>query len=652
MDIKILDSWLREYLDTGATPQKIAEYMSLCGPSIERIEKLEEDKVYNIEVTTNRVDMMSVYGIAREASVILPQFGVKASLKKLNPPKPKTPSKSLPFRIEPNEDLVRRSMGIVLNKIENRETPDWMRKRLEASGIRSLNAIVDITNYVMTEVGHPCHVFDYDLIKNHLIVIRSSKKGEKIVGLDDKTYMLPEGSIVFDDGTGKIIDLPGILGTKNSVVNENTKQILFFIDNGDPTRIRKTSMTTGIRTVAATLNEKGIDPNLAETALFRGVELYQKVCKAKIASKVYDVYHNPPKTHEVRVGKELIDKKIGIDTSATRITTVLKDLGFGVSWKGNMLSVLVPSFRSQDIKIPEDVIEEIARIYGYHNLPSELMTGHLTGRASSPQFAFEEKVKNYLAGWGGVEVYTLSLVPKEYVNPSALKLKNPLGSDSEYLRTGMMSSLVAAAKENLGTAEVFHLFEMANIYLPKKNDLPEERLMLAGIFEGYSFRDAKGVIEALLTKLAIKTEFTAEEVKDFAAGKCVALHVGKEVVGYIGYTESSNHVYYEFEVKKLFALAQKGLKYEPIPKYPAQIEDLTIVFPDKTKIGDVVTDMVSVDPLIKEIRYVGDFKNNYTFNIRYQSDKSSLTDKEVENVRKKILQKVKQKFGGEIKDQF
>src|SRR5260221_1504967 len=307
MNIQILHSWLLEYLDTNATPAKIGEYLSLCGPSVEKIEKRGNDWLYDIEVTTNRVDMMSVYGIAREAAVILPQFGVKASLKPLKSKVPQFPKISLPLTIKSNDTLVKRTMGVVFTDIKNWKTPDWMKTRLEASGIRSLNAVIDITNYVMTEIGHPCHVFDYDLIKNHTIIIRESKKGEKIIGLDNKTYTLPEGSIVFDDSTGTIIDLPGIMGTKNSVVNDDTKTVLFEIENNDPVRIRKASMTTGIRSVAATLNEKGVDPELAEKAMLRGIELFQELTGATIASKIYDHYAKPYMAKKITLSKSFID---------------------------------------------------------------------------------------------------------------------------------------------------------------------------------------------------------------------------------------------------------------------------------------------------------------------------------------------------------
>ncbi len=650
MNIQILHSWLLEYLETNATPKKIGECLSLCGPSVERIEKYGNDWRYDIEVTTNRVDMMSVYGIAREAAVILPQFGIKASLKPLNPEKPSVPKENLPLIIKSNEKLVKRTMAIVLNDIKNWNTPDWMKTRLEASGIRSLNAVIDITNYVMTEVGHPCHVFDYDLIKTHKIVIRESKKGERIVGLDDKTYTLPEGSIVFDDGDGEIIDLPGIMGTKNSVVNDTTKQILFFIDNNDPVKIRKTSMTTGIRTVAATLNEKGVDPELAEIALLRGIELYQKTCQAQVVSKIYDNYPKPYNKKQIAIRKSFIEEKIGVEIQKSRIETILKDLEFGVKWMKDTLTVSIPSFRAQDVSIPEDIVEEVARIYGYHNLPTRLMIGEIPEPLVDAPFDFELKTKRILQMLGGTEVYTHSLVSGKDVNSSnALKLKNPLGSDSEYLRTSLSASLTKAAKDNSGEKEPFHLFEMANVYTPKKRDLPEEKMMLAGIFANTTFREAKGVVESLLEQLHIRYEFHVEDNSYFLPNHRIKITSDKKEFGDFGVLEN-NKIYYEFEVELLRQLHRSMPRYTPIPKYPAQVEDLTISIPERIKAGDVINRITETDLLISDVKLTDIYEDAYTFRVSYQHPEKTLTDREVEEIRTKILVELKKKFEVTIKD--
>ena len=291
MNIKIVDSWLREFLDTKASSSEIAKELSLTSVSVERTEKVENDLVYEIEVTTNRPDLMSVQGIAREAATVLKEQGIEAKYAEPKEFKIKPGDISFPIEIINDPELVNRVLAVVL-EVKIGQSPDKISKRLEASGIRSLNNVIDVTNYIMREVGHPCHVFDFDLIATKKMIIRRSKKDEVVTTLDGKQYRLMGDDIVADDGNGQIIDLLGVMGTQNSVVQDNTKRIIFFLDNNNPQNIRKTSMSLGIRTEAAVINEKGIDPELAMEAFERGIKLYEEIAEGKVISKVLDIYPN------------------------------------------------------------------------------------------------------------------------------------------------------------------------------------------------------------------------------------------------------------------------------------------------------------------------------------------------------------------------
>lgn len=648
MNLQITDSWLREYLATKAKPKDIAKYVSLCGPTFDRTTKAGKDWIYDIEVTSNRVDAMSVYGIAREIAAILPQFGVAARLERLNLAKPKTPRKSLPFKVVSNKNLVYRTIGVVVEDIKRWKSPEWMKQRLEAAGIRSLNSVVDITNYVMVEIGHPMHAFDYDKIPEATLIIRESKKGEKIVSLDNKKYSLPGGDIVFQSAKGEIIDLPGIIGTKNSVVSRNTKRVLFFVDNNDSSRIRKSSMILGIRTMAATINEKGVDRELGMQAIIRAVDLAQQVCGAKIASKIYDNYVSKTKPKSVVVNHDFIKSKLGIDIAKSQIGKILIGLGFETKWSGNILTTKVPSFRLNDVSIAEDIVEEIARIYGYHNLPSRIMEGEIPDSDYDSPFAFENKIRDLLVAAGGNEVYTYSLVPRHWVKDPYLKLKNPLGADTEYLRTSMEPSLVDAARQNKGEDDPYHLFEIANIYVAKSNALPEERMMLAGVMVGYSYRRAKGVVEMMLTRLGIEYKLLIEERIGFLPGGRVVVKSEDGRIGEYGVLEGDNF-YYEFDTGMLRQVGESVRTFIPIPKYPAQIEDITFKLPKQTRVGDVQHEVLQVKQIGKvELRDI--YKDSHTFRIWYQDVKKTLTDKEVVEIRKKVIGVVQNKFGGIVKD--
>ncbi|TXH01531.1 MAG: hypothetical protein E6P95_01615, partial [Candidatus Moraniibacteriota bacterium] len=283
MNILIPNSWLSEYLQTNATPQQFADAMSLTSVSIERIEKVGSDFVYDIEVTTNRPDLMSIVGIAREASAVLPQQGYTAKFKPHTIDHTPTTSKSDMLCISSDPTLINRIMAVVL-EIDLHASPEYISDRLTKTGIRSINNAVDVTNYIMREIGHPSHVFDYDRLNNHTLNIRRSKKGEKITTLDGKEYTLPGNDIVADDGNGTIIDLLGIMGTANSVVVDTTKRIVLFLDNNNHNLLRKTSMNLGIRTEAAVLNEKGVNPDIMLPTLVTGIELLKKYAGAKVIS--------------------------------------------------------------------------------------------------------------------------------------------------------------------------------------------------------------------------------------------------------------------------------------------------------------------------------------------------------------------------------
>lgn len=650
MDILILDSWLRELLDTKATPFEIAKYVSLCGPSVERIHKKGNDFIYDVEITTNRIDEVGIYGFAREASVILPRFGIPAKLKKINPSGNKYSFvKKVPYlNVVVDEKLCSRFTAVLIRNVKIGESNNLIKERLESADIRPINNVVDISNYLMLELGQPMHTFDYDKIKNAKMLLRESKKGEKITTLDNKEFTLPDGDIVIEDGEGRLIDLAGVMGGALSAVDENTKNVLLFVQTYDPVKIRRTSMGLAQRTMAATIFEKDTDPELVSEGVLYGIELF-KLHTGGIADKeILNIYPHPYKAKLVKLSFDYILSRLGVEITKKEITTYLQSLGFECKWSGNNLSVNIPSFRSHDVKEKEDILEEIARIYGYHNLPSHIMETAIPERPADPKFDFENKIKDILAGFGGSEVYTLALTSKEAAGEKALKVKNPLGPETEYLRTSLMPSLIEAASGNLGTVESFHLYEIANIYIQKTNDLPNEVTTLAGIFAGVNYQKAKGVVEALLCRLNILPQFKSEDSKGFGASKCAYIYSENIKIGKIGYPENKEYIYYEFELDNLAKASPKVKTFTPISKYPDQIEDITFKMPEKIKIGEVIESVKLVSKLIKNVELKDVYKNSLTLRIWYHDNQKTLTDSDVEEIRKKVIELVKNKFGGQI----
>lgn len=651
MNLLISDNWLREFLKTDATNKEIAKYLSLCGPSVEKTTKTEEGDIYGVEVTTNRVDSVSVYGIAREASAILPRFNKKAKLASLEAKSNyKFSSKVKYLNTDIDSKLCSRFTAILIKNVKLSGSSSIVKERLTASGIRPINNVVDISNYIMLEMGQPVHTFDYDKIKRHLMVLRESKKGEKITTLDGQTYTLSGGDIVIEDASEKLIDLCGIMGGKLSAVDENTKNVLLFVQNYNPAYIRNTSMKLAKRSEAAMLFEKGTDPQLVKAGILRAVDMFIKLTKGIPEKEILDLYPNPYKETTVSLSLEEINKKLGIEIAKKDILVILSPLGFNPSWEKNTLKVEIPSFRANDINIPEDIIEEIARIYGYHNLPSKLMSGAIPDKPKDSHFPFEDNVKNILKGYGGCEVYTLSLVSKEKTFKESLKLKNPLGPESEYLRGALIYSLKEAAEENLRDKEPFHLFEIANVYIPRLNDLPDEKMTLAGIFANTNYREAKGIIESLLSELNIKTDFVQEELKDFTPGQRVTIKVNGKIIGELGNLEETGLIYYEFDIETLNILSKNVKKYSPILQNPPQIEDITLSFPKKTRIGEIMSLITNHNSLITNVELRDIYNDSFTFRIWYQDPSKNLTDKEVEKIRNNILQTIKAKYGGYLKN--
>lgn len=649
MNIKILDSWLREYLDTKATPQVLAEKLSLTSVSVERVGPFgKNDFVYEIEVTTNRPDLMSIVGLAKEAAAILPQFNINANFIS---PKIKTfkPVDNLTIDIQNDSKLVNRICAVIL-EIEQKESPQHVKDRLEKAGIRSLNNLVDVTNYVMLEIGHPTHVFDYDRLTAKKLIIRESKKGEKIKTLDGKEHALNGGDIIADDGTGKIVDLLGIMGTENSVVTENTKRILFFTDNNEKNRIRKTSMSLAIKTEAATLNEKGVDPYLAKQAIERGIELYEKFANAKQLSKIIDIFPNIPKPKKVSVKIKKVNAILGIDIPAKTCVEILNRLGFKSTTTNKSIEAEIPTVRLNDVEIGEDLIEEIARVYGYHNLPSELLVSTQPSVVNLEQneFYFEKRVKDALKYWGFIEIYTYSMVSEEVFDgpiEEALEIANPLSEEWVYMRCTLVPSLLQILKENKRYKKV-KIFEIANVYEKQEAKLPKETRMLAGVLldEDNSFYKVKGVIEQLFADL----EISNIEFKKRREGLGTEVRIGKEYVGEIEVLDE-NLVDFELNFETLIKHATLKKIYKPLSKFPPILEDISLVVDEDIESGDIIKEIKKQSNLIVSVELLDMYENSRTFHMSYQAKDRNLTNEEVGEIREKIIKAVKQKFQAEVK---
>lgn len=648
MNIKILDSWLKEYVKTKATPQKIGELLSLSSVSVEKIEPKNNDFIYDIEVTTNRPDLMSVIGIARETTTVLKQSGIEAEFIPLKLSRPQTPVKDL-IEIKSDPKLVNRICAVVMDvKVE--DTPKVLKDRLETSGTRSLNNLIDVTNYVMKAIGHPTHVFDFDRLDTKTLTIREAKKGEAIKTLDEKEYFLKGGEIVAVNDKNEIVDLLGIMGLQNSVVTEKTKRILYFINNNEPTKIRKASMSLGIRTEAAIVNEKKLDRELAYDALLYGIELYKKLANGEIASNIIDIYANKLHKKTIGVPLEKVNKLIGINIDPGKTIKALSDLGFKARLSNRRIEVDVPSFRIGDIEIEEDVIEEIARIYGYHNLPSELPAQtQVTTHKFTNEFYWEKRVKEAMKYWGFTECYTYSMVSEGLFEghlEDAVEIKNPLTEDFVYMRKTIVPSLLKVVSENK-VSEQIRIFEIANVYNKRPKDLPEEILTFAGVIKKnkVSFYEVKGIIEELVLDLGIRNLNFKDSQK---TGNGASVFLGKEYLGEIEILDA-NLIDFELNFELLLKQANSKKEFKPLGKFPPIVEDLSIAVNQNVKTEDIITNVKSQSNLITQVSLKDTYEDSRTFHIIYQNPDKNLTNEEISKIRGRIITSLKNDFKASVR---
>ena len=642
MNIKISDNWLREYLKTEASPVDIAKLLSLCGPNVEYLVKAGEDYVYDIEITTNRVDQFSVLGIAREAAAILNNNGFKAEFIQPKIILPKIERNFVNLEISDKNNLVKRILAVVLTGVKVGESPTFIKDRLTKAGVRPLNNLVDITNYVMLEFGQPTHVFDLDRVKTNKLILRNAKKGEEIETLDRKKYLLNSEDVVIDDGTGKIIDLPGISGTSNSVVNKQTTRLIFFTELNYPLKIRRTSMTHGIRTLASTYNENEPDAVTAQNAFYRGIELFKQIVKATPTSQVYDINKQEQKEKLIGITVEDITNYINTKLEKAKIIGILKDLGFSYRQeKNNELIFAVPAYRQKDINIKQDIVEEVARIYGYHNIKSVLPPFSYTSdpyiRAFSEKIEVEKTVKQFLSNIGFFEMYNYSMISKKlsetYGFKDSLCMINPMTVDLACFRQSLVPSLILNAKVNSQEKDLA-IFELANIYLPKKDSLPNEKSTLSLLYQNNYF-NLKGIFEALLHLGYIENVSykNCQKYNFLEKDRAVEIYIDNKYLGFLG--EVSKKVQHQLGIMKNLSVLELDFnlltKYfqtqtplSPGSKTTPIIEDITYKQSSKYNWLEVTTRLKKEFKDILKIEYLNKYENYISMRVYTVSNESIL----------------------------
>ena len=451
------------------------------------------------------------------------------------------------------------------------------------------------------------------------------------------------------------------MGAKNSAIKEPTKTVILFLQTYDALHIRRTMMYLAHRSEAGGLFEKGIDPELVLPAFSRGAELITELSGGTIASKLYDIYPKPYKSSLVSVSKTKTNAYIGIHLSDKEISEILAPLGFVTKITKDVITVIVPSFR-RDVTIDVDIIEELARIYGYHNIKSKLPATVPPIVIPDETLSWEEEIKIRLRDWGFTETYTYSMISEELMDlfkldkKKAYKITNPLLNEWVYMRPTLTPSLLQVIETNIDFHGELKLFELSMIYRYRSNDLPKEEPSLVVMWSGDRFLEAKGLAEALFLFLGIPFPLLIEKSshltwytdKALALGDYGALGVmDPTMLMQVGIRVPVTRLY--LDVSLLVRDANPLKKFIPIPKYPPSFEDLAFVVPHKTLIGPMIDAMKKVDQLIVDVSLLDSFENTRTFHVTYQSNSKNLTTEDIRPIREKLIGLVEHKFAGTLK---
>ena len=634
-----------------------------------------DDVIFEIDILPNRAhDCLSHLGVAREVAVLL-ESKIKNQKSNMDL-RISNSSKELEVKIK-NEELCRRYSAVIINSVKIKESPSWLKNRLESCDIRSINNIVDITNFVMLSIGQPIHAFDADKL-NGKIIVRNAKKGEKIVSLDENKYELTENDLVIADEKNPIA-IAGVMGGLETAVDENTKNIIFEAANFQGTNIRKTSSRLKLSSESSYRFEREIDPEIITSAIEMAVNLTKELSSGDIKDGVIDIYPSPEKRRNIKFNFSRIENLLGIEIEKEKVFSILTSLGFEVSQNDDEIEVLIPTFR-RDVEKANDIIEEIGRINGYEMIEEVFANVPMKSVIQDKTLLMEKDIRKTLEGLGFFEVYNYSFLGEKEISGVQLKiedhleLQNPLSEEFMFMRTSLLPDLLNNTRDNLKHRDSFKLFELGRIYLKDSKDNVDERKILSGIMVNKNqketlFYNTKEQLKLILEKIGINrlSYGKIENSESFwHKGRSAKILSKKKVIGKIGeihpivlnnFDLSSRVVYFEIYIEELVNFYGKIKKYQKINKFPEVELDLSVVFDESVQWGEIKKAINSasnnliqgVEPFdIYRGENLGENKKSIAFRISYQAEDRTLTDEEVKVVQDKIIDKL-EKLGGEVR---
>ncbi|MGN2369505.1 phenylalanine--tRNA ligase subunit beta [Clostridium cagae] len=647
------------------------------GVELKELLKLNK-AILDFEITSNRPDCLSIVGMARETAAALRTTYKMPNLEYEVSGNGNVESE---LNVEVKDDLCLRYMARKVKNVKVKPSPGWMQERLLEAGIRPIDNIVDITNFVMLELGQPMHAYDSREISTNKIVVERAKNGEKFTTLDDVERELDDSMLCIKDDN-KIVGLAGIMGGLNSEIKEDTTEVIFESANFDGTNIRVNSKKLNLRSEASGRFEKDIDPNLAKLAIDRACALICELDAGEVIEGTIDIYNKKKEAGKVIVDSNWVNKFLGTNLSKEEMKKCLDSVDLFTEIDGDNLNVTAPTFRI-DIAIKEDIAEEIARIHGYDVIPATIFSVATSREPKYRNRLLDDKVVMLATGSGlnqsisysfvSPKVFDKINVPEDSELRNVVKIKNPLGEDYSVMRTTTIPSMMECLGRNYSrNNDYVRLFEMAKIYIKNEDEtkIPTERNILTiGMYGDCDYLDLKGAVENIIDGLGIKNSKYERESENvsYHPGKTAKLVIGKNVVGTLGEVHLDVTENYgidvpcfiaELNLDALYESADMDRKYKALPKFPAVTRDIALLVEDSIlvqeieecirKAGGNLVEKVQLFDIYKG-KQIPDGKKSIAYAIAYRADKT-LTDKEVNKVHDKILRSLEYKLGATLRD--
>jgi len=642
------------------------------------------DAIFDISITANRPDCQSILGIAREVAAVL---GKKLKMPATDYTVSDYQYPDLDITVEA-PDLCPRYLGHGVRNITVGESPRWMKRNLALCGLRSISNVVDITNYVLLEIGQPMHAFDMDQLQERKIIVRRAKDGEKIQTLDEKEFTLTPDNLVICDGN-RPVALAGIMGGLNSEITEHTTQLLFEAAKFARDNVRKTSRALGQSSDSSARFEKGISEYTTELGMARALHLIQELGCGEITSSAFDCSAGAPREGKhFTASLKRINAILGIKVPAKEVLRILKNLNFDVKRSGDTLDVTAPRYR-EDIEVGEpDLAEEVIREYGYdHVTPTFLKAATVTSGGKTPAAQRRERVCRILCGQGYHEICTLSFyadsdldflrIPADAPERDVLRIKNPISANLAIMRPLMIPSLMNVVVENLkkGNNEG-RIFELSHVYLPRgEGEMPDERphLGFAAFGDQEDFFTVKGTVEALAKSLGLNFEMErAQDVPYLHPGIAAYILCEGERIGCFGKLANevtgelklhkdakSNHKIFlgEIDYQLMMRHMAASFRYQPLSAFPPVIRDLALTVAEEIPCGDLMREIAKACPRVSDVELfdiyrgeqIGEGRKSMAFKIRFEPEDKALQPEDVDRFVKKILGNLKFKLGAEIR---